>query len=439
MRTRISGVLASALAAVLTAAPGSAAAVAATAVRALPWTVPGPRDGGLASISCASTSMCMGVGSVDGPAAIAPVAARFDGQQWSYQKLNVPGGYDGASLNDLSCPTANWCIAVGQLPDAANGDGLPWTDAYSGGRWTPSALPHPSGQITGIAGISCPATGQCIAVGSSYDRHDVFHPLIERLLNGAWSLDTWAGGGATILRAVSCATVSSCVAVGENGGHPTAAVLRNGQWTASPLTPPSGQSFEFFTGLDCVTATACTAIGVGFAGNSYHPMAAVLGSGRWSMSALPEPMDAGGLTGQISCIHADACVAVQSGTAAPHVETMKGGVWTAALLPVPTGLNGRVSMSALSCPGSARCVAVGASQADTDTGFAETFPPAAGRRRRSPSPTLPTPAWSTFHARRRATALAWERLVRPLTRRLRWSRRAGAAAGTRPSCRTPRK
>jgi hypothetical protein len=63
------------------------------------------------------------------------------------------------------------------------------------------------------------------------------------------------GGGGGDLWAVSCATVSSCVAVGNDGSSAFVDMWKNGRWAAM-----SRPAFGAFDGVSCPTTHVCLAV-----------------------------------------------------------------------------------------------------------------------------------------------------------------------------------
>ncbi len=184
---------------------------------------------------------------------------------WTHAHDVVPAQ---GTLIDVSCASTRWCVAVDE-----DGNELTWT----GRRWTPA---HRIDRLGRLAAVSCVSRAFCVAVGSnlvmrtagrwrsprSVDSRaltDVACPSARfcvaidaggRALrwNGhRWSAPTSIGGGPV---AVSCASASSCLAVGKGSarwdGHRWHAV-------ANP------QHAWLLTGVDCVTATYCTSGGIG--------------------------------------------------------------------------------------------------------------------------------------------------------------------------------
>ncbi len=190
--------------------------------------------------------------------------------------------------------------------------------------------------------------------------------------------------------AVSCASVTVCVAVGSyapigvassslgGGVIPMSASLTGPTWSAQVLPWPAGSSGVSLSAVSCPSASVCVAVGqYSPAGGGVRPLAESLADGTWTATALPSPSRAYftslsrvPLLGGVSCTSVTTCVAVgvypvhRGRTLAccyryyPLVETLAGGIWTASTAPSPRG-GSDASLSSVSCSEPTTCVAVG--------------------------------------------------------------------------------
>lgn len=148
----------------------------------------GPSNGSLNAVSCVSASQCFAVGSSAGAVASANATATliesWNGTKWS--TMRSPTESTDSALEGLSCISASFCMAVGQYT------------------------------IT-VAGISCPSAASCTAVGSYVNTSGVSQTLVESWNGSAWSIapSPNQSNGQNQLLAVSCATTTSCAAVGD--------------------------------------------------------------------------------------------------------------------------------------------------------------------------------------------------------------------------------
>lgn len=109
---------------------------------------------------------------------------------------------------------------------------IPFAERWDGRRWSLADVRQPRGAYDArLDGVSCPAPGACVAVGSWVNRGGVTVPLAERLAAGRWQIQTVpaaapgpaagappvAGTGNTLI-AVSCPTRARCDAIGSTTG-----------------------------------------------------------------------------------------------------------------------------------------------------------------------------------------------------------------------------
>jgi hypothetical protein len=139
------------------------------------------------SISCPTVTFCMAVddgGDVD----------TYNGSAWA--PVTSPAA--GTKLDGVSCASAGFC-AVTSTGTAAY--------IYAAGKWTTSQLHGADGGPAHLKAVSCPAAGQCEAVGglNTYT-----------YAAGAWSGGTQVQNG-NVFTAISCPAASFCVAVNNAG------------------------------------------------------------------------------------------------------------------------------------------------------------------------------------------------------------------------------
>jgi hypothetical protein len=134
---------------------------------------------------------------------------------------------------------------------------------------------------------------------------------------------------ADYLTGVSCVSARTCTAVGwypfgeapgagGSGPHRTLAERWNGtNWAVQATPTPRVAGGGDLIGVSCVSARACTAVGSTNAGSFAERW-----NGRsWAIQVTPTPAGAGGV-GSVSCVKAGACTAVGSYTTAPDVNSM---------------------------------------------------------------------------------------------------------------------
>ena len=170
----------------------------------------------LDSISCTSQTACTAVG-VGGDNNADAVAERWNGKEWSVQKLRLANqGWDSLDNYDVSCASSSLCAAVGQAEAGMYDSFSYWsiTEIWNGERWGHSFVT--TGDFTpagdGLYGVSCATTTSCLAVGNDVRRWDgrrwssVRYPFTFN--NYGYPNDQ--------LTSVSCSSAASCEVVGSN-------------------------------------------------------------------------------------------------------------------------------------------------------------------------------------------------------------------------------
>ena len=298
---------------------------------------------------------------LQGLLAHAPAAAFISTTANSWVWLNpLP---QGASLYALSCPTASECLAA----DAFGGV---LETADSGSTWT-SVNPWLTTGISArtLAGLDCPTPSECVAVasnlalasadgGRSWAEHFISVQDSLFSVSCATSTSCTAVGqyGAIVttsdagttwtsrtsntgndLDAVSCVAPATCVAVGAAG-----TVLNSSDGGASWTVRISNAGSFPLNGVSCPTAAHCVA-----SGGNQTVIVSEDGGGLWMKEAA-----AGSVNGRISCSNASDCVMVaNSGGSAAFTSTDGGVMW------LPTSGGG---FNGVSCPAATTtCVIVG--------------------------------------------------------------------------------
>jgi hypothetical protein len=287
-------------------------------------------------------------------------------------------------LADVSCLSAKDCVAVGVNGNGDGGNGSPLAETWNGTKWrTTVSVKLPSGADGGsLSGVSCKSAMYCVAVGS-YAKGGDNYVLAETWNGKAWTPAEPAapGGGFTTLSRVSCATVKSCLAVGEdttnNGlGDTALAEYWNGKkWAEEKPAAPSGSGvLTDLSGVSCVSATYCVTVGMSLGASSSSQPAEVLLADSWNGRAFTKlkapPVPSGVLLAEptdVSCTSAKNCVAVglnlssnaTSASSTALAESWNGKNWTAAKVAWPKGTTDEALLGAW-CASAKSCVAVGA-------------------------------------------------------------------------------
>lgn len=278
----------------------------------------------------------------------------------------------------------------------------------AGGRtWGAAPSPNQDQHATAIdllSAVSCASSRACTAVGSWEDSVSSPSFGLAETWNGArWRirstvLPRGAVGGE--LRAVSCTSATSCVAVGYafEKAHRSVNVAEawdGARWRLLAIPDPKGSVDASPLALSCSAPDACTAVGFSSRRAGQDAMAERWNGATWRIEALPEAA-ATELYG-VSCPAARACVAVGDDrrTGSPLAEAWNGKTWHVEASSIPHGSSGGI-LSAVSCTSPRACTATGGAFGTSRPMLAErwngsrwTVQPAPGPADASTSPQQP--------------------------------------------------
>jgi hypothetical protein len=145
------------------------------------------------------------------------LADSWDGTSWTGVPTPNPGPAGRWQfLEDVSCPPATACTAVGYSWTPGSPD-IPLVESWDGTSWTVVHAPNPatSGGNT-LMGVSCPSATACTAVGYSYISGGFYRTFIESWDGTSWTVVPSPNPvpGGDYLNGVSCASATACMAVG---------------------------------------------------------------------------------------------------------------------------------------------------------------------------------------------------------------------------------
>ncbi len=293
-----------------------------------------------------------------------------------------------AFMEDLSCISAGNCWAAGNY---AAPDGLAPSVFYhlSGGKWTDTTAPVPTGAVikgpVEIYNLTCTKHGRCVAVGDYYDRlasdssDGDSQALIETEQNGVWKAITAPLPGnadkhpQAALFSVSCPKISACVAVGTYGSHGNQVPMieeRSGSgWKVFEAPLPNGAlagNDSFLDSIACTSPGVCTAAGDYAGPSNLGGLIVQDNHGVWTATGVTVNGDLN--FDAVACPAASHCLTVgeeykNSGATVPFAAVQSGTKWTQVVLPLPTGVkpNNFTDMlfAGLSCSSAHQCVAAG--------------------------------------------------------------------------------
>lgn len=290
---------------------------------------------------------------------------------WTLQSVParvIPNG----GLLSISCTSSTSCEGVGFFLDAL-GEQRSLAEVSNGSTWTAQTAVS-KGTLSFLADVSCPGAASCVAVGGAGTGFPT-HPLAE-----SWNGTTWTamitplptGAGEGHFTGVSCLSATSCVAVGSyvsgaNQSLPLSEVWNGTKWVVKPAVTPAGATQTALNSISCLSASSCIAVGdYTTSASASTPNLALAESWNgtaWTLqsAATPAGATAAQLTG-VSCASSAMCMAVggydSTGTVPRHAlsEVWNGSSWTLQTTPEPSGGS---TLSHVSCPTVSDCTAVG--------------------------------------------------------------------------------
>jgi hypothetical protein len=341
MKIRIS-LAAAAVAAVLGSTWGLAlpAAASTPAFKITPTPVGNGRE--LTAVSCPSVSYCMAV-SDDG------IAIAWNGTTWS--SLPSPANPIENLINGVACPAANDCMAVG-FETASGTTDLAEAWSWNGTKWMNTHAFNTGSTQNSLSAIWCASASDCEAVGSHENDNGSKpnFPLAEKWNGSTWADQPTTGSPSAGLTGVACITASQCEAVGINFSQQPndtafAMGLSGSDWISQTLPSAATSTFSELNSVSCY-AGGCTAAGA--ADNLDSTLALAWNRSTWALQA---PLGAGNPAGEsaawngISCQSASACTAAgqwfSPNGGYPHVlaNTWNGSTWTRNSVQVPKDKN----------------------------------------------------------------------------------------------------
>jgi hypothetical protein len=347
-----------------------ASAVGAQAATDATWTVANSANatltgGNIESVSCSAATACTAVGTDLSPSGVdVTLAERWDGTGWQRQTTPNPAGDTTSSvapaLTGVSCPTADFCAAVGNYQSGFNQAGM--ADSWNGQQWTSQSFPAPvDADDWQLFGVSCTSARFCEAVGGYLDEDTGVNDSFAASWNGAsWSLQSAVNPDPNDFdfqqfNTVSCTSPTFCVAwAGGNAGN--SGVTMAEQWNGSSWqaqTVPSSAATATVSSVSCSSANFCEAVGV--------DSAFVWDGSAWAAQTIPDPAASGNLQG-VSCTSRKFCEAVGEYNDNPNVVPVavawNGSAWTSQVAPNPAK-NTFAHMNAVSCASASSCEAGG--------------------------------------------------------------------------------
>ncbi|HET8862223.1 MAG TPA: S8 family serine peptidase [Solirubrobacterales bacterium] len=382
----------------------------------------------LGGVSCWAQEGCMAVGNYQKYAQQAE-SMRWDGESWTAAPMADPLEATESIVSDVSCVTADWCVAVGlySAKPVEEQEGRPMIQQWDGDEWTAAdsiSLPKDvhTEAINGVplVGVSCASLDMCMAVGYYPDptksaSEERSLPLIYKWDGEDWVFMEQSLPAGLAAYAVDCPSPTWCMVAGENeepgngGFSPFAEIWDGDEWSVvQDATPEGGESNHRLSDVSCPEPDHCMAL-------LYNPfdtfphMESWDGTG-WTQESLPTGPGAGAaLALSLACPAADVCSAVgaalfgdkyapMADEYAPVAYAWDGTDWSVQSAALPTheaeSSVPNAFLGSVSCPSASSCAAVGGDSPEEvePSGIAEFY--------RGPGPVLITDSASQVKALR---------------------------------------
>jgi len=226
----------------------------------------------LVGIGCNNTAECKAVGSAVIGGVKTAIAEKWVSPTWTLQSVPSPEGATSSQLDGVDCIWSNVCVAVGRYT-SSGGSVKELAMVWNGTSWSIQTLAEPEGATQStLLDVSCtPSPTRCTAVGGWKNLNDENKqfPLAYRYNGSTWSLQSApnpSGSIASVFQEVSCASETSCTAVGSwvsgtGGANQTLVEDWNGSaWSIASSPNPLGSTYNALFGVSCRSA-ACFGVG----------------------------------------------------------------------------------------------------------------------------------------------------------------------------------
>ncbi|HYA44810.1 MAG TPA: Ig-like domain-containing protein [Acidimicrobiales bacterium] len=208
----------------------------------------GSADDALQGVSCAAPGWCVAVGYGVTGNIDRTLAETLANGTWTVTATQNPATAGDNTLAGVSCVTEGLCVAVGSYSEGGHVRSL--VEMLANGSWSVASSPDPVPLVDDVlTGVSCPAPTSCEAVGwqEAQGGSSTTQPLIVALGNGSWQAALSQGPSASYdyyLAGVSCPPSGNCVAVGRwDDGSAQMALVEAGTAPA-PVSLPTTTSLS---------------------------------------------------------------------------------------------------------------------------------------------------------------------------------------------------
>jgi hypothetical protein len=333
-----------------------------------------PLDNMIFGVSCPSSRSCVAVGQEGNRSFQATLVQTLSKGMWRVTPSPMaPSPFLVDSLTAVSCPSGGACSAVGSAADVSGTKERTLVETRRNGTWVMAPSPNTTSATNSLSGVSCASATSCVAVGQ-YGSPNSQGTLVETLSDGTWrrtpSPDAAQPYVVNFLNAVSCSSPAHCVAAGF-AATPDAMESRTlietwagGTWRVTP-SPDTGAAINQLFGLWCTSATSCVAVGNSGSIGAQRALVETLSGGAWKITRSPGTklgLDVllSAWCGHSSCVAAGYAMNSAGTEAKTLIESRIDGSWE--ISPTPNTTSPLNEFNGFSC--STTCYAVGLSGTD---------------------------------------------------------------------------
>jgi hypothetical protein len=268
----------------------------------------------LNGVSCASPSSCTAVGYYTSSTALQTLAESWNGTKWSIA-TSPNKGTSTNILNGVSCASSTSCTAVGYYTNTS-GTSQTLAESWNGTKWSIATSPNKGTSNNILQGASCASPTSCTAVGYYTNTStSTFRTLAESWNGTKWSVvpSPSKGTGNSQLQGTSCTSSSSCMAVGTyintstNASRTLAESWNGTKWSIVP-SPNKLASYNSLQGVSCASSSSCTAAGTG--ANTSQTLAESWNGTKWAVVTSPSKGTSVNFLFGVSCASSSSCMAV---------------------------------------------------------------------------------------------------------------------------------
>ena len=226
-----------------------------------------------------------------------------------------------------------------------------------------------------LAGVSCASATSCVAVGGDETGQNAQDRLAYSWNGTRWTLveaSSPPGGVYGFLAGVSCTTATACIAVGNELNASTDDIVALAQawdgstWKVLTVPGPAGAIVSRLYGVSCGAAATCTAVGASIQAAT-RPGAPPGPRGVRPGAAARRA--AWGADGRGAWPGPGGGTAASTGgpLAATLAEAWNGTTWSIQATPNPAGTTGIDELAGVSCMSATSCTAMGSASAVGDS------------------------------------------------------------------------